>query len=73
MEAIIGDYTGTIIGIHSPIPYQAPESSASCENRSLIPETPSTPLFAAAAGPVSAAEHSLRSRLLDPLVEVPQH
>ena len=27
MATIIGDYIGTIIGIHSPIPYQAPGRS----------------------------------------------
>ena len=27
METIIGDYIGTTIGIHSPIPYSEPDSS----------------------------------------------
>ena len=26
METTIGDYIGTTIGIHSPIPYSAPDS-----------------------------------------------
>ena len=37
METIVGDYIGTSIGIHSPTPYEAPDSKGPLIDPSIDP------------------------------------
>ena len=37
METIVGDYMGTSIGIHSPTPYEAPDSKGPPIDPSIDP------------------------------------
>ena len=57
MGTIIGDYIGTTIGIHSPIPYQAPDS--------LQATTPSSLTRGMARRSLSTAPVRLEHILLD--------
>ena len=53
MGTIIGDYIGPTIGIHSPIPYEAPDSLARSTLKPRVPRICPVPPF---VGPGATAQ-----------------